>query len=70
MKIQITIEDRDSGVRVTFNPPIEPLKEKIRLKIDLAPVEFYAAAIASSILSISDKLNSYDEKRIITPGEL
>jgi hypothetical protein len=70
MKIQITIKETDRGIDVHFDPPMEPIQEKIRLKIALEPVEQYAAVIATTIKKMSVKLDSYDPKKIKLLGEL
>lgn len=72
-RIRITLEDKGSGhVKVTFDPS---LADMVRgafngKQNEFTPAQNYAMVMASAVKDASKKLDKYDPKRIITPGEL
>jgi len=70
MRIQITLEDKGNGqVKVVFNPSLADMVKRA-MGGELSPAQQYAVVMADAVHKASQKLDKYDPKRIITPGEL
>lgn len=71
-KIQIILEDKGNGqVKVQFSPALADMVRKAfeSKNKELSPAQQYAMVMANAVREASKKLDKYDPKRIITPGE-
>ena len=67
MRIQITLEDKGNGVKVTFKPSLaDMVRDSINSRSrELSPAQQYAMTMASAVKEASKKLDNYDPSKEI-----
>jgi cytochrome c-type biogenesis protein CcmE len=65
MKVQITLEDKGSGVQVKFDPPLADMVRRATLanKGGLSPAQNYAVVMADAVRQFSKHLDEYDPNK-------